>query len=641
MGKAGSLLFAALLAGSLAIYPMTGTWLMPVLVAYAGLLLWRPKAWLFALPVLVPAMDLAPITGWFFLEELDLFLMLTAALCYWRGPPAARAPTPDTDARRAVLPRQLQFAVALMTLACAISLARGVLPLAPLDANAFTSYLSSYNALRIAKSWCWAVVLLPLLRRDTGPSLAAIPSHIVPGIVCGLAMVAAADLAERHFFPGLLNMSSDYRTSAPFSGMHTGGAALDGYLALTLPILVYCLSRRLSWLQALAALTLLALALYAALTTFSRGLYLGLAVSAAIFLLAILQTLQPRSWRRQRVRLERGHVIGALSILLTIALILPVAGGSYTSERLGRTASDLSVRLQHWRATLAMMDNDGMNSWFGVGQGRFPHEYFWHNVAREQPASFSYVNEGDNLALRLAPPHYERGYGELLRILQRIALKPASSYVFSVDVRHATKASFLAVHICERQMLYPQNCIKLPIRLAPSSDCAWQRYIVPFQSGRLDGASLLAIVPVQLEIALLGGRARVDIDQVSIVHSGDRSELVRNGDFSNGSANWFFSSDHHHLPWHVKNLLLAQYFDQGAFGAGALILLIALVGGRLAVRARQGDRLALAHASALAGFLVVGQFDSLLDVPRIALLFFFYLLAASLEPAPGCSRPGS
>lgn len=724
MGKVGSLLFFVLLAGSLAVYPLAGTWLPVLLAAYGALLLWRPRAWLFALPVLVPALDLAPVTGWFFLEELDLFLMLTASLACWRAVPAE--PT-------ATLPRSIQFAAVLMTLACAVSCVRGLLPLAPLDANAFATYLSSYNALRVAKSWCWAMVLLPVLQRDVGPALDGVRHYVVPGIVGGLAVVAVADLLERHAFPGVLNMASDYRTSAPFSGMHTGGAALDGYLALSMPLLAYWLGQRLSARKAAAGLVLVALALYAALTTFSRGLYLGLAVSAALLAFA-----SARRWARQavgvlagaaaalvlafatsgyrglaaatvilfaggllatrRLRIrqhwpllaafialviamvhlayrhsgypglqgmvvavaltiallsiqfvsgrpvwqpDRQHVVLALSVLLSIGIIIPVGAGSFANERLGKTASDLATRLRHWNNTLAMMDRQPMDSLFGVGQGRFPHEYYWRNLDHERPASFAYVNEGDNLALRLTPAQYARGYGEVLRILQRIPLSPASSYVFSVDVRHATRESFLAVHICERQLLYAQHCIKLPIRLKPATGSAWQRYLVPFQSGQLDGASMLSIVPVQLEIALLGGSGRVDIDRVSIQHSGTQAEFVRNGDFSNGSSYWFFSSDHHHLPWHVKNLLLSHYFDQGAAGVGALVLLLALVGGRLAARARQGDRLALAFLASLAGFMVVGQFDSLLDVPRIALMFYFCLLVASLQPAAPAARRGS
>ena len=42
---------------------------------------------------------------------------------------------------------------------------------------------------------------------------------------------------------------------------------------------------------------------------------------------------------------------------------------------------------------------------------------------------------------------------------------------------------------------------------------------------------------------------------------------------------------------------------------------------------------AAAMLAALAGFMVIGVFDSLLDVPRIALLFYMLLLCALLRPA--------
>ena len=51
----------------------------------------------------------------------------------------------------------------------------------------------------------------------------------------GLLGVALATLWERLAFTGLLNLSTDYRTTALFWEMHVGGAALDGFLALTVP----------------------------------------------------------------------------------------------------------------------------------------------------------------------------------------------------------------------------------------------------------------------------------------------------------------------------------------------------------------------------------------------------------------------
>ena len=49
-------------------------------------------------------------------------------------------------------------------------------------------------------------------------------------------------------------------------------------------------------------------------------------------------------------------------------------------------------------------------------------------------------------------------------------------------------------------------------------------------------------------------------------------------------------------------------------------------------QATGGNPCAQACAAALLGFLVVGLFDSLLDVPRIALLCYLMLLCALLQP---------
>jgi hypothetical protein len=120
-------------------------------------------------------------------------------------------------------------------------------------------------------------------------------------MLAGLTMVALADLWERLVFPGLTNFSSDYRSSAPFSGMHTGGATLDAYLALCFPLVAAWLLIRQSRPRTVAALGLLALAAHAGLTTFSRGLYAGYGCSAAIIVLFLALSARQNhafSWRR-------------------------------------------------------------------------------------------------------------------------------------------------------------------------------------------------------------------------------------------------------------------------------------------------------------------------------------------------------
>jgi len=798
----------ALLAGAACMlalrhYPLGHGWpgllFAALLPAYFLLLCWRPASWLFCVPALLPVLDLAPWTGWFFLEEIDVLLLLTVACGYWRlGGTAQAAAVRLSPAARACL--------LLCSLAWLAALLRGVLPLAPLDLNAWDNYLSPYNSLRLGKAWAWSMLLLPLLLRDASAS--ALRRYALPGMLAGLTMVSLFALWERTVFPGLSNLSSDYRITAPFSAMHTGGAALDGYLALSLPFAALWLARASSRWQAVLAMLLLALALHAAFTTFSRGLYaalaaamllgfwqtlraapgaarrvpsqspmrgvllglllaglgtvllvymfslagyrgllaavvllaasfvlaarplpwrlapasvlcalclqgllaawwpepsgqqtagwlkgpyflfllaamllvgalwpgsaggkagkgldrLGLAMMAwtmlacnlawigwhwagppallpagLVVLLAMLMLcngrLRPPLWRLDRASLS---IAGAAGILLLLAI--PVSASYYATERFATTAFDMQGRLRHWRQALAMQPPDWGDRLFGMGSGSFPATYYWHNPQREVPASIAYADEEGNRYVRLASPGYSAGYGELLRLLQRLPVQPATHYTLALDVRRTGPMPVLLVRLCQRQLLYAQGCVNVPLRLRPppgNPPEGWQHYEVPFDSAWLGAGAWLLRPPVQLELAASGTATSsvLEVDNLSLRAPGGE-ELIANGSFTQANNYWFFSSDHHHLPWHIKSLALHVLVETGWCGALSMLALLAVAGLRLLRQAAHGDSCALACAAALLGFLVVGLFDSLLDVPRIALLCYLMLLCALLQPVP-------
>src|SRR5579871_125985 len=59
-------------------FPILRLWLALGFTFYAACL-WRwPRIWLFAVPALLPAFDLAPWSGRFFFNEFDAFVLLTA-----------------------------------------------------------------------------------------------------------------------------------------------------------------------------------------------------------------------------------------------------------------------------------------------------------------------------------------------------------------------------------------------------------------------------------------------------------------------------------------------------------------------------------------------------------------------------------
>ena len=264
--------FGLLLAAG-AVYPAPKALLAVLLGAYMALLLWRPQAWLVAVPALLPVLDFAPWTGWFFLEELDLLLLATCAAGYWA---IGRTPAP------AKLPGLARVALGLFMLCYLLAAWRGIAPLAPLDANSFANYTSPYNGLRVLKGVLWPLLLLPLLRATAGEQGANLQRLLVPGMLLGLAACSLAVVWERLAFPGLFNFASDYRPTAPFSAMHTGGAALDAYLAMSFPFVTLWLVNHPSPRRLALGLLALGLGLFAGLTTFSRDIYLAYAAAGGV-----------------------------------------------------------------------------------------------------------------------------------------------------------------------------------------------------------------------------------------------------------------------------------------------------------------------------------------------------------------------
>ena len=81
----------------------------------------------------------------------------------------------------------------------------------------------------------------------------------------------------------------------------------------------------------------------------------------------------------------------------------------------------------------------------------------------------------------------------------------------------------------------------------------------------------------------------------------------------------------YHQAWHIANIWVLLYFEQGLMGIAAFALLVILVGCRLLMRIKHGDRSAVIIAAAFLGLLIVGIAESVLDAPRIA--FLVYLIA--------------
>ena len=73
-------LLIGLAAGFVAVnHPLWPAAVVLVAVGWGAAVYRYPSAWLFALPAVLPALNLSPWTGWIGIEELDIFVLATVA----------------------------------------------------------------------------------------------------------------------------------------------------------------------------------------------------------------------------------------------------------------------------------------------------------------------------------------------------------------------------------------------------------------------------------------------------------------------------------------------------------------------------------------------------------------------------------
>jgi hypothetical protein len=296
--------------------------------------------------------------------------------------------------------------------------------------------------------------------------------------------------------------------------------------------------------------------------------------------------------------------------------------GSFIQTRFSQVKRDLGVRERHWHDAVRLMDKGIATSLLGVGLGRYPESYFWKNSEGIRPATYRYENERGNVFLRL-------GSGDSLYMDQVLSLKPHQKYKLSVDLRSTTQNAALTAAICQKSMLDSFNCIWRTLKLA-STDGTWQHQELEFDAGSVPSGPWFARRPVKL--SLFNQQGILDVDSVAVTDATSRN-LVANGDFSRGNDYWFFATDNH-LPWHIKNIWLHLYFEQGWLGLLATSALIALAIVRLARKLWDGDPFSGAVLCALTGCLTVGTFDSVVDAPRFATLFWLLLLLGLARTGP-------
>ncbi|HUN51674.1 MAG TPA: hypothetical protein VMU42_11170 [Candidatus Sulfotelmatobacter sp.] len=700
-----------------------------------------PSAWLFFVPTLLPVFDLTLWSGRLYVTEFDLLMVATAAAHYLRAPAGFRFPRLRGNGGTIVI---------LLVLSYLVGLWIGATPLPSPDVNQLGSYLSHYNAFRVSKSIAWALLLLSALQWRLAVDAAKTATLFAVGISAGLILVGLVVMWERGVFlaiaqhglyagryaimGALLDFTTLYRATAAFSELHTGGEAVDTYMSLAPPIAAAGALLLRRPLPRLICLFGLGFGTYAAVATFSRGLYAAYACGLlAVFFLGLLG--QRRSILRGRFALARTSVavllglfllvtaythggynglilglalggvgiliahflglrspvlaagglvvlalagvygfwhtfayaryggmdawlavawavpcsaaatvgaallggglipaerrIGAAITLVLLAVVslvvIPATGGYRMVERFSTVSGDSQIRWDHWRDALLLMGPEVTDYAFGMGLGSFPRLYFRHGQGPETNGGYRYGRDAAHSWVSLGTGGFN--------LTQRVAVQPDTHYELSFLARTHDAKARLYVELCPRWILVSAHdstpdCVSAMTNQPANGQ--WTANTVPLDSGKV-GRDVPFGWPIILNLHNDSDQAVIDVTDVRLVAAGH--DLLQNGDFAAGGDHWLQISDYEHLPWHVKNLYVAVFFETGAFGLLVFVLALVTAIARVVRTRRQHAPIAIGLAGALIAFVVDGLVGSLLDNPRPAFLFYVILFWA-LQAAP-------
>ena len=629
-GVAGlcGLLFAATALAAALQHPVAPALAVLMLVGVAAWAIRRPADLWFMLPALLPVANFTPWTGWWLVDESDLLMLAAMGGAYlrwgldaWNKPAVALGRTP----------RSMQWVYVVLPPLLLIGVWRGLddaraaTPWAAMLADlwaqgVYGDYDLPGNTLRVAKSMVWGLVLMPVLYRYGQ----AAPLRLARGMVVGLFLVCAAVFWERGIYVGALDFSDHTRITAWFWEMHVGGGAIDVYLALALPFAWWAAwTARHGW-RWCAAGALMLLSIYAVLMTYSRGVYLSVALAliALVTLAHRYRLVAPDSsvWHRR--------AMAFLAVALVAETLGVLVGGTFMPDRLGRSNKDLYQRFEHWERGVDLLKTP--SQWvLGLGVGRLPAHYSTQTSEGGLPGQVRWVRSAEGSTQALISGPAQPGVKGKLALTQRVALAPGGAY--RVRLRGYVQApARLWVQLCEQHLLYAFECQEQTPLVLASSDAAggWmelQLHGPAFASTGIRSAWRAGV----LLIAVLQAKTRVRLDAVELIDPQGR-QVLKNSAFAQGPRHWSSIAYANFLPWHMDNLYLELLIERGLLGLAALAALAVWALAMASQGVARQNPLALIVGIAISATLLIGVVISVIEISRVSTMLWLLLVVSPL-----------
>lgn len=579
-----------------------------------GLILWK---WTFltlpSIPSVLACMNLMPFTGWIWVGELEIFLLMAFSIAVLRY----EVQTAD------VIPRGMyQYLLASLVIVQLIGLIMGLVSPNLTFWESANPYLHPLNSWRATKGFWLSLLFLPIIRYELRTNSFA-KERFCAGMAMAASVVAIGGISERILYPGLFDLRSDYRIVSSWFDMHLGGSQIAIFLSLSIPSILWLLIHGHSLTARFVSFLVLMAVLYCLIISYARA---AIAMTLlGISLLAILLTI---AFRYQRSIAIPSQTQWAIPMVLVFGITAMAVGAwniPFLHSRLSSILPDLDARVVNWKTALESQGGDSPMQWlFGHGSGSYPrHQFELRNDT--SPSNLRLREEGGKNILQIENH-------STLYVGQKIHVDRTKPIHLEVKWRAKHGSGALAYGLCEKVVLYSMDCAELQSQTWADAD-GWRISKGEFRPiARQSLASRLEWIPVDFALWCTQPFQEIEIASIRLLDD-QGSPLIANDSFQQGLDRWYLSDDYH-LGWRIENEFVSSWFDGGLLRVMAAIGFFFWALLRELKNSIHGVRISAFYAAIHCLTVLSFVFDTPLQAPRLASLAYL-LTFLSLESSYG------